>query len=190
MATNLFFLGIICLAFNVIYRSANRSVLEHDKLDPSRAGVARYRMEVVRTAVKELGLREQSGRNDGAQVERFLKVVGLLKGEPWCAAFISWVFYETGFEKPRTGWSPALFPVSRLARSALPGNVIGIYFPDKKRIAHVGLIEKEDGSWIVSIEGNTNVEGSREGDGVYRKRRHKKAIYQISDWITEGRRKP
>jgi len=164
-------------------------VLADPEFQPSKASIARYRMEVVRTAVKELGVREQSGRNDGVQVEKFLKIVGLLKGEPWCAAFVSWVFHEVGFEKPRTGWSPALFPASRLARSALPGNVIGIYFPDKKRIAHVGLIEKENGDWLVSIEGNTNLEGSREGDGVYRKRRHKKSIYQISDWISEGGKK-
>lgn len=188
MATNLFFLGIICLAFNVIYRSANRTVLVNQDNEILRARIAKYRIQVVKTAVKELGVRERLGRNDGEQVERFLKVVALLKGEPWCAAFVSWVFHEVGFEKPRTGWSPALFPVSRLARSALPGNVIGIYFPDKKRIAHVGLIEKQDGGWIVSIEGNTSLEGSREGDGVHRKRRHKRTIYQISDWINKERR--
>lgn len=190
MATNLFFLGIICLAFNVIYRSANRLVLVNTEVESSKSSVAQYRIQVVRTAVNELGVRERSGRNDGARVEQFLKLIGLLKGEPWCAAFVSWVFHKTGFEKPRTGWSPALFPSSRLARSALPGNVIGIYFRDKKRIAHVGIIEKQDGDWILSIEGNTNLQGSREGDGVYRKRRHKSTIYQISDWINEGRRKP
>lgn len=190
MATNLFFLGIICLAFNVIYRSANRPVLINPEAEPSKSSVAQYRIQVVRTAVNELGVRERSGRNDGARVEQFLKLIGLLKGEPWCAAFVSFVFHETGFAKPRTGWSPALFPASRLARSALPGNVIGIYFRDKKRIAHVGIIEKQDGDWIVSIEGNTNLQGSREGDGVYRKRRHKSTIYQISDWINEERRRP
>ena len=190
MATNLFFLGIICLAFNVVYRSANCPVLVNPEAGSSKSIVAQYRIQVVRTAVNELGVRERSGRNDGARVEQFLKLIGLLKGEPWCAAFVSFVFHETGFAKPRTGWSPALFPASRLARSALPGNLIGIYFREKKRIAHVGIIEKQDGDWIVSIEGNTNSQGSREGDGVYRKRRHKSAIYQISDWINEERRRP
>lgn len=190
MATNLFFLGILCVAFNVIYRSTNGAVLVSREVHISKPTVAQYRIQVVRTAVKELGVRERSGRNDGVQVKRFLKVVGLAEGQPWCAAFISWLFYEVGLEQPRTGWSPALFPASRLARSALPGNVIGIYFRDKKRIAHVGLIEKEDGNWILSLEGNTNLEGSREGDGVYRKRRHKKTIYQISDWIGTERRGP
>lgn len=159
MATNLFFLGIICLAFNVIYRSANRAVLINQENEILRTRIAKYRIQVVKTMVRELGVREKSGRNDGERVKRFLKIIGLLKGEPWCAAFVSFVFHEVGLKKPRTGWSPALFPVSRLARSTLPGTVIGIYFPDKKRIAHVVLIEKQNGEWTVSIEGNTNLEG-------------------------------
>ena len=37
------------------------------------------------------------------------------------------------------------------------------------RKGHTGLIYAVDGTTIETIEGNTNVEGSREGDGVYRK---------------------
>jgi hypothetical protein len=32
-------------------------------------------------------------------------------------------------------------------------------------------VEKLEGKMVVTIEGNTNDDGSREGDGVYRKRR-------------------
>ena len=39
------------------------------------------------------------------------------------------------------------------------------------RVAHVGLVEKSEGDWLVTIEGNTNGGGSRDGDGVYRRRR-------------------
>lgn len=35
--------------------------------------------------------------------------VKLKKGQPWCAAFVSWVFAKAGYTAPRTGWSPALF---------------------------------------------------------------------------------
>ncbi|WP_316839125.1 peptidoglycan-binding protein [Pedobacter gandavensis] len=184
MATNLFIMGFVCLTYISFPGYAFRPVLNENSSGRSQA---EFRMKLCEEARKQLGVRERTGKNDGQQVELFLAVVGLKKGEPWCAAFISWLFHKMGRTKPKSGWSPDLFPKSKLTKAMLPGNLIGIYFPDKKRIAHVGMIEKARGSWIVAIEGNTNLKGSREGDGVYRKRRHLKSIHQISDWITEKR---
>ena len=65
------------------------------------------------------------------------------------------------------------------------GDVFGLYFPEKKRIAHVGFIDQWDGTWMISVEGNTNVSGSREGDGVYRKRRLVRTIYKVARYINE-----
>ena len=65
----------------------------------------------------------------------------------------------------------------------LTGDVFGLYFPEKKRIAHVGFIDKWDGTWLVSVEGNTNASGSREGDGVYRKRRLTRSIYKVARYV-------
>lgn len=36
------------------------------------------------------GVREKTNNNDGKEVEMFLRYVGLPKGNPWCAAFISY----------------------------------------------------------------------------------------------------
>jgi len=134
-------------------------------------------------AKKELGVREATGNNDGKRVEEYLAVTGLKKGQPWCASFVSWVFAKVGHTQPRTAWSPSLFVKKVKTRAIKPANILGIWFPDLKRIAHVGLVEKQQGDWVISIEGNTNVPGGREGDGVYRKRRHTKAIYAYSDWV-------
>jgi len=146
------------------------------------------RQALLKLAIAEIGVKERSGKNDGARVEEYLAVAGLKRGDPYCAAFISYLFKQEGFTQPRTGWSPALFPVSRLARSALPANILGIYFPELKRIAHVGMIERMDGNWCVSIEGNTSLQGGREGEGVFRRRRHIRTIYRIADWVRAGRR--
>jgi hypothetical protein len=145
------------------------------------------REHLISVAKREVGVRELTGKNDGKKVESYLAVMKLKKGQPWCAAFVSWVYAQAGLAKPRSGWSPDLFPVSRLARSALPGNILGIYFPELKRIAHVGIITGQKNDWVFSTEGNTNVTGSREGDGVYEKLRHVKTIYRMSDWVTERR---
>lgn len=182
MATIKLLLGIICLAVTYSARLPERNLLRHTRfsLQDER------RSNLVKIAENEVGVRELTGNNDGKRVELYLAWVGLKKPEPWCAAFISYLFHQIGNSKPRSGWCPDLFPDSKLARSALPGNIIGIYFADKHRIAHVGLIVNEKDNWITSVEGNTNITGSREGDGVYRKLRHRRTIYKISDWINEG----
>lgn len=137
---------------------------------------------ILAIARKELGVRELTGNNDGAQVERYLAYVGLKKGAAWCAAYVSWVYGQAGYIAPRTGWSPALFPASRQVASAVPGTVFGIWFPSLKRIAHCGFIERLQGDFVQTIEGNTNLNGSREGQGVYRRLRHKRTISKYSDW--------
>lgn len=183
MAAIRLLLGIVCLAVTYSTRLPERNLLKYTRFslrDQRRSNLARL-------AENEIGVRELTGNNDGKRVELYLAWVGLKKGESWCAAFISYLFHKIGNNKPRSGWSPDLFPNARLARSTLPGNVIGIYFPDKHRIAHVGLIVHEKDNWITSIEGNTNIIGGREGDGVYRKLRHRRTIYKISDWLTESR---
>ena len=147
-------------------------------------------MAIVTTASHEIGVRELTEHNDGKRVEAYLSAVGLTKGAPYCAAFVSFVFAKCGQSKPRTGWCPDLFPASRLARAALPGDVAGIYFPEKGRVAHVGIVVHQIGSWVTTTEANTNVAGSNEGDGVYKKLRNIKTIHSIADWVTERGKLP
>ena len=139
--------------------------------------------QLLEIAKSQIGVREASGNNDGYEVEQYLAYTGNKKGEAWCASFVSWVFGKAGYTAPRTAWSPSLFPKARLVAVAKPATVFGIYFPDKGRIAHAGIVEKQKDNWLYTIEGNTNIEGSREGDGVYRKMRHVKSIQYYADWI-------
>jgi hypothetical protein len=141
---------------------------------------------IIKIAEKEVGVRETGCGNCGGRVEAYLKRVGLGAGSPWCAAFVSWVFSEAGLRAPRTAWSPALFPESRKVpgSSALrPGLVFGLYYPSVGRIAHCGIVTGLRGDWIVTVEGNTSVSGTREGDGVYKKLRHRRTVAKFADWI-------
>jgi len=188
MATVHFILGIICTAFISRIDVPDRHLLaKSGSVRSSCMNEQNCRRRLVQLAVAEIGVREKTNRNDGKRVEEYLSVVNLRKGQPYCSAFISWLFAREGFTKPRTGWSPDLFPQARLARSALPANIIGIYFPGMKRIAHTGMIEKMIGSWCQTVEANTSLTGSRSGDGVYRKLRHLRTIYRISDWVSPER---
>jgi hypothetical protein len=193
MATIKLLLGIICFAFagsyglftgNLLNRISSTVSAKHFETSQKEA---EQRTNLIRIAQKEIGTREKTGNNDGRRIKEYLNKVRLKEGNPYCAAFVSWVYAQGGFDSPRSGWSPDLFPGIRLARSALPGNVLGIYFQEYKRIAHVGLIVKQEGNYLISIEGNTNLAGSREGEGVYLKKRHIKTIYKMADWVFERR---
>jgi hypothetical protein len=135
--------------------------------------------EVIRVAQGTIGWREAPG-NSGPLVDKILASVGLAGSRaPWCAAWVVYVGDEAfGKEKnpyPRSAWSPDFVkaPDWNRGRGTKPGpaDTFGIYFPSLKRVAHTGLVEKLEGKMVVTIEGNTNDDGSREGDGVYRKRR-------------------
>ncbi|MCD0490559.1 peptidoglycan-binding protein [Pedobacter sp. MC2016-14] len=137
---------------------------------------------IVKLALNEIGVHEYSNRNDGKRVAEYQHAGNCRKGDPWCACFCSWVYQQAGYPGPRTGWSPDLFPARRLRKKAMPADLYGIYFPALGRIAHCGILTKLSGDWCTGIEGNTNPGGSREGDGVYRRMRHKRSISRFADW--------
>jgi len=141
----------------------------------------------------QLGVRELTGNNDGFMVEKYLKSAGLGKGYAWCASFVNWVYFQCGdtLKLSSPAWVPSYFPRSRLiyvrggfqTRQPVFGDLIGIYFQSKGRLAHIGFYDGENSEYYFTVEGNTNEEGSREGDGVYRKRRIKRQVHSISSWV-------
>ncbi|RZM13350.1 MAG: peptidoglycan-binding protein, partial [Pedobacter sp.] len=137
MATARILLGFLCFA----------SISSLGQSDGDLLKEATARTQLLNTARREIGVRELTGKNDGKKVVEYLASVKLSIGEPWCAAFISWVFKQNGYLEPNTGWSPAMFPKSRILanviENASKANVFGIYIIAKKRIAHVGLVEDQ-----------------------------------------------
>ena len=111
-----------------------------------------------------VGVRELTRHNDGPEVERFLAHVGLKKGAPWCAAFVSYCLHKAGYtDAPRSGWSPDYFPkhqrVWALSQKYTPphadstppyhaqiGDLFGIWYANLGRIAHVGFVDCPDPS--------------------------------------------
>jgi len=143
----------------------------------------------------QIGIRESTGNNDGHYVELYLNSAGLGKGYPWCAAFVNWTFLQCGdtLNLKYPAWVPSYFPDENLImergklqlRRPMFGDLIGIWFPKKKRLAHIGFYDGENSKYYFTVEGNTNEVGSREGDGVYRKRRIKRQVHSISSWINK-----
>jgi hypothetical protein len=236
MKLSIFFL--LCLAIVNTPQVKGQTISDREPIINAK------QQKVQKIYTSQIGIREK-GSNSGPAVEQYLRYVNLPKGNPWCAAFVCWVFGQASIDNPRTGWSPELFkgskviwdraesrklkvesradelgepgtnlptgqagsqdPIaigsrhSRISYSYPPsqttgnrqqvtpdtGDVFGIYFPDKNRIAHTGFIDQWDGTWLITVEGNTNDSGGREGDGVYRKRRPVKSIYQVARYIRQ-----
>jgi hypothetical protein len=147
-------------------------------------------VSVQKIYTSQIGVRELTGHNDGVQVEKYLMNIGASKGDPWCAAFVRWCFDQAGIKTTINAYSPTAYnpdkPVLKKNRFIIEpraGDVFCLYFPKMRRIAHTGFFDRRiNESVYETVEGNTNKAGSREGDGVYRKRRSFNATYVISRW--------
>lgn len=128
-------------------------------------------------------VREIGGANRGAMVETYLRSVGLGAGHPWCAAFVTYHLIQQGIDPdllPQNAASVcnwltrSKFTVHSDPKKAGRGDLFG-WCDSRRWQGHIGFVVRVYRVlgvwWIETIEGNTNAEGSREGDGVYRKRR-------------------
>lgn len=174
MAKNIRVYGIILLLLGSVYCSGQSD---------------NVRSAVIDTALSQVGVREATGHNDGKAVEKYLKTCGIGKGNAWCAAFLTWNFQVNKVVTIKSAWAPNWFPLSNtiyirskfIKDQPQAGDVFGLWI--NNRIGHVGFIYKWSDKITTTIEGNTNEAGSREGDGVYIKKRLTKQIYAVSKWV-------
>lgn len=168
--------------------SAGQPVLEDY---PELSKSITLRLELVEVAESQVGVTEKTGKNDGKDVEMYLRSTGLGKGYAWCAAFVTWCHQEVNIPNPQSAWSPAWFTSNVVYRknhvrirpfTSRKGQVFGLYYDNLKRVGHVGIITGEGKIHYYTVEGNTSGSGVREGDGVYGKIRRKENIYVISDY--------
>lgn len=145
--------------------------------------------KIVELARREVGVEEVDGTNCGPRVNIFKSATNLPPKEswPWCAAFVDWVVKEamesTGqkytFLRPTTAgawdlenWSKRQDDSTSTKRR--PGEDIRAGDILIYNFSHTGFAvanaDHETGT-VKTVEGNTDAEGSREGGGVFLKRR-------------------
>lgn len=147
--------------------------------------VRTYLNLVIDKLKSQVGVKEATGKNDGVEVESYLKSVGLGKGYAWCQAFLFWGFAKIATEcgmnnpMPKTAgvldnWNKSLkYQVSKGKKPEV-GDVFVMDFG--KGQGHTGIVIEVDGDYIVTIEGNTSADPTlasedREGQGVFKRRR-------------------
>lgn len=146
---------------------------------------------IVKIAKAEVGVEEIDGTNCGPRVNEYKAATNLPPKEewPWCAAFVAWVVREAmkeagisetkGFKRPTTAsawgleaWSLAQDKTTQTKkppqRDILPGDILPFTF------SHVGfaISAPDKDGYVTTCEGNTDGKGSREGGGVFIKKRH------------------
>ncbi|GAB3343913.1 hypothetical protein GCM10027429_35150 [Marivirga atlantica] len=149
------------------------------------------RYELQEIYLSQVGTREQGGANRGEQVEQYLAAVSFGPGYAWCAAFVSWCYQQVDVEHPKSAWVPSYARKQNLIYQRgqvikqIPqtGDVFLIWYERLKRPAHIGFVDQWQATWVITVEGNTNDDGSREGDGVYRKRRVQRQILAVGNFI-------
>lgn len=133
---------------------------------------------VVRIAKSEIGYHEGRTGNHWNNEEKYAgKIPGLewANFQAWCATFVSWVAMTANVANyyPRTascdvaaGWFKM-----RDQWSEYPAVGAQVFYGTPNDLVHTGIVTDFDDEFIYTVEGNTNNNGSREGDGVYAKKR-------------------
>jgi hypothetical protein len=147
---------------------------------------------LVRTFTAFVGIHEQPmGSNNGPMVDRFNASCGLDPSEhaPWCASVTNYGYLANGL--PGHGaYSPSWFRRDRAVSRNNVGvaDVALVWFASKGRFAHtIACVEKVVFSAgrvveVVTLEGNTNAQGSREGDQFARRIRPADTLTFVRWW--------
>jgi peptidoglycan hydrolase-like protein with peptidoglycan-binding domain len=170
---------------------------------------ADFAAQAMAAAVSQLGVMELPGQaNRGSQVDTFLRAAGIKNpagnppgGYPWCQAFVYWCFEQSALMLNRTNPSPktagvldhwnksvAATHIQKITQTAALAKLSlvqpGMLFVNDYGggYGHIGFIESVYGDGrLVTIEGNANNAGEREGLGVFRLTRRK-----VSDGELKG----
>ena len=140
--------------------------------DLSRADTDTARL--IDVARSQIGYRE--GRNNDSKFGRWYG----MNHDAWCAMFVSWVFTRAGEPLPEIQGRKGFAKVAegfrwarahrRLAKTPRVGDIFLLSHGGAR--GHTGIVTRvHDDGTVTTIEGNTNNDGSRNGNGVYERTR-------------------
>lgn len=145
-------------------------------------GIADVALQVI---TSQLGQNEvPHGSNSGPMVNEYLKSVGLAPGYAWCQSLVYWSYNQAssklGIPNPvirtagvmdcwaRTAADRKINAADAIANPSLIKPGYQMILDHGKGTGHTGLVESVNGLSMVTIEGNSNTDGSRDGEMVVR----------------------
>lgn len=159
---------------------------------PMAPAAATIQEALVKLFAGYVGIKEEPiGSNNGPMVDKFNASCGLKRSDhaPWCASVAHYGYIANGLQG-KGAYSPSWFnKARRVAQTDVsPADIGLIYFPSKGRYAHtIAAIEKPVRSagrivQVTTLEGNTNAQGSREGDQFARRIRPADTVTFMRWW--------
>ena len=153
--------------------------------------------KVLSIAAGEIGYSRWDDPNPGTKYGRwYAQKTGSSyfgqSGVPYCAMFVAWVLNQAGQSCPGMPTAAVLTcyngaksagALRSNVRDAQPGDLVIFNWKDGGKVQdHIGFVEKNLGSYLQTIEGNTSSgkSGSQgNGGGVYRRTRNWGNVYAI-----------
>jgi hypothetical protein len=138
---------------------------------------------IVSAAEKEVGYHEGRNASGWDNIQKYSEQVPGLAwsdGQPWCCTFTSWLAMVSGNAAlyPRTASCEAAVSwfksIGRFSEYPAVGAQV---FYGAGGGSHTGVVVGYDADNVYTVEGNTNDNGSSEGDGVYRKTRVRRSDF-------------
>ncbi|WP_143304667.1 CHAP domain-containing protein [Chitinophaga vietnamensis] len=139
--------------------------------------------KAVEVAKGQIGVMEvPPGSNSGPMVNQFLASTGTPPGNNWCAAFVYWCFDQAaqslGVPNPLVKTAGCLDHWNRTTGTKIltadavnnpslivPGSIFIRSYGNG--FGHTGIVSAVNGGFMETIEGNSNNNGSRDGEGVF-----------------------
>lgn len=161
-----------------------------------RANLRGYQVMMIAMCEYMRGVREDGGKDQGADVEVYQKVTGML-AQAWCASFVSWCYARAGMPLRDAKGFAAVATLKKWSKDVgywrqreagyiPPCGAIVIY-----TFSHTGIVVAGGETQDSTVEGNTSpgTAGSqRDGEGVYYKTRAHSMIsgYVVLPQILRG----
>lgn len=131
---------------------------------------------VINQCASQVGYRE--GRDN---YNKYAAIAGHDNYESWCATFITAEFKVAGQELPSGTTTAGCYENvqgwRRAGRFSYYPAVGAVFFLGSAGQDHTGLVYAFDTIYVYTIEGNTNDDGSANGNGVYKRRRTRASVY-------------
>ena len=153
--------------------------------------ISAFMKATLSVALSQVGVMEDPpGSNRGPKVDEYLKSAGLDPSAgsfAWCAAFVYWSFSQAatrlGISNPAIRTAGVLDHWKKAGQAGITRLLAGQILDDLSLLkpglvfvintgggrGHMGLVEDFRDDRLITIEGNTNLPGDREGVGVFRR---------------------
>jgi hypothetical protein len=137
--------------------------------------------DVVAIAKTQVGYHEGRSGAHWNNVQKYAPSLGFANGQAWCDTFVNFLFWLADVAVPAgaksAGCAVSAAAYKRAGRWTEYPVVGAEVFYGPGGGTHCGVVTGYDDTHIHTIEGNTNINGSAEGDGVYVKTRLRRDTY-------------